>query len=164
MAVLSKSDRDNLDSSQFAGPGRTYPIPDKGHARAAITDASHAEHVGNISKSTEERIDAKAKAKLHDGKGGDPPADHKAAVAKMHPEHVHKLVEDAHAGKFGPEAQRHAQAAMQGQDGQSENDGDADDVGRPVSQARSIFGRGDDDQDDDAQPAGPADARSIFGR
>lgn len=45
-------------------------------------------------------------------KGG-APVDHKSAIAKMHPEHLHKLVQDAHAGKFGPEAQKTAQSAMQ---------------------------------------------------
>jgi hypothetical protein len=51
-------------------------------------------------------------AKTEPHKGG-APVDHKAAIEKMHPEHVHKLVQDAHAGKFGPEAQKTAQSAMQ---------------------------------------------------
>lgn len=42
-----------------------------------------------------------------------PGTDHKAAIDKMNPEHLHNLVQSAHAGKFGPEAQRHAQQAMQ---------------------------------------------------
>ncbi|HUO89144.1 MAG TPA: hypothetical protein VMU08_08215 [Rhizomicrobium sp.] len=37
-----------------------YPMPDKKHARLAKSGASHAYHVGNISKATERRIDAKA--------------------------------------------------------------------------------------------------------
>lgn len=49
-------------------------------------------------------------AKGEQGKGGE---DHKAAIAKMHPEHVHKLVKAAHEGKFGHEAQGMAQQAMQ---------------------------------------------------
>lgn len=41
------------------------------------------------------------------------PVDHKKEIERMHPEQVHRLVQDAHAGKFGPEAQKTAQQAMQ---------------------------------------------------
>jgi len=38
MAVLSTADRKQLPASTFAGPGRSFPIPDKVHAqKAAIT-------------------------------------------------------------------------------------------------------------------------------
>ena len=36
MAKLSTSERKALPSSTFAGPGRSFPIPDKSHARAAL--------------------------------------------------------------------------------------------------------------------------------
>lgn len=51
---------------------------------------------------------------MMDKKPGMGAMDHKAAIAKMHPEHVHKLVQMAHEGKMGPEAQGMAQKAMQG--------------------------------------------------
>lgn len=37
-----------------------------------------------------------------------------AAVQKMHPVHVHAIIMDAHSGKYGPDAQKAAQQAMQG--------------------------------------------------
>ena len=36
MARLSAAQRKKLPSSTFAGPGRSFPIPDKKHARAAL--------------------------------------------------------------------------------------------------------------------------------
>lgn len=35
MSKLSASERNSLPASDFAGPDRSYPIPDKGHAKAA---------------------------------------------------------------------------------------------------------------------------------
>ena len=64
MGKLNKAKRDDLPPSDFAGPGRTYPIPDKAHARLALSGASHAEHVGNITPAEKAKIDAKAKRKL----------------------------------------------------------------------------------------------------
>lgn len=161
---LTKEDRSKMSSDEFAGKGHTYPINDKNHARLAISGASHAEHVGNISKSEEERIDAKAEEKLHgdSGKGGAEAA--KAAVAKMHPEHVHRLVKDAHDGKFGPDAQKAAQQAMQGS---AEQRGAMnDDTDQPGPEAKpnyaSMF-NGNDESEDEDQTA-PVPAGSIFSR
>lgn len=61
MSKLSKSQR---AKGPFAGPHGTYPIPDASHARAALSGASHAEHVGNITASERAAIDAKARRKL----------------------------------------------------------------------------------------------------
>lgn len=36
MAKLSAAARKKLPSSDFAGPGRSFPIPDKKHAKAAL--------------------------------------------------------------------------------------------------------------------------------
>jgi hypothetical protein len=36
MAKLTTAQRNKLPASAFAGPGRTYPVEDKKHARAAI--------------------------------------------------------------------------------------------------------------------------------
>lgn len=43
-----------------SGASGAYPMPDKKHARLAKSGASHALHVGNITKATERKIDAKA--------------------------------------------------------------------------------------------------------
>ena len=137
MATLTAQDRKSMPSKSFAGPGKSFPMNDANHARLAISGATHSEHAGNISSSEEEAIKAKARAKLSEGGG-----DHKAAVAKMLPEHVHKLVQDAHAGKFGPEAQKTAQSAMQPQM-QGPSDNDADD--QPMQSGKdysSIFSGG----------------------
>lgn len=64
MAKMSTSKRKSLRSSQFAGPGRSFPINDAAHARAAIRMAPRSYNAGNISKSTEKRIVARAKRKL----------------------------------------------------------------------------------------------------
>ncbi len=37
MAVLKAAARNNLPSSAFAGPNRSYPIHDADHARAALS-------------------------------------------------------------------------------------------------------------------------------
>jgi len=42
MARLTAKARRGLRSSTFAGPNRSYPIPDKGHAKAALALAHHA--------------------------------------------------------------------------------------------------------------------------
>lgn len=64
MAKLSSADRKSLPKSEFAGPDRSYPIPDKSHAKNALARASQAVNEGRMSKSTEERIAVKAHAKL----------------------------------------------------------------------------------------------------
>lgn len=64
MARMSTRKRKSLPSKAFAGPGRSFPINDAKHARAAISGASRSFHAGNISKATEKRIQARARAKL----------------------------------------------------------------------------------------------------
>jgi hypothetical protein len=56
MAVLSTQARKDLPDSAFAGPGRTYPIHNASHARAALSDVVHALDVGNISEAEHDRI------------------------------------------------------------------------------------------------------------
>lgn len=65
MARLSTRQRNKLPDRTFAGPGRSYPIPDKAHARAALSRASHARKVGRLSASAYRTIKRKADAKLH---------------------------------------------------------------------------------------------------
>lgn len=61
MADLTTKRRKALPKSDFGMPGeRKYPMPDKPHARDAKARASQAVNAGRISKSTEEKIDAKA--------------------------------------------------------------------------------------------------------
>ena len=68
MSDLTASKRKGMKKSQFAGPGKSFPVNDKEHARLAIGGATRSERAGNISKSTEAKIKAKARAKLGTGK------------------------------------------------------------------------------------------------
>jgi hypothetical protein len=60
MAKLTTKTRDKLPKSDFAGPGRSYPVEDKAHARAAKSRASGSVNAGRMSKSEERKIDAAA--------------------------------------------------------------------------------------------------------
>lgn len=42
MAKLTTAARDKLPNSKFAGPDRSFPIPDPKHARAALMLIGHA--------------------------------------------------------------------------------------------------------------------------
>lgn len=42
MSTLTKGQRKALPSKDFAGPGRSFPINDRKHAKAAIMDSGHA--------------------------------------------------------------------------------------------------------------------------
>ncbi len=64
MAKLSTRARKALPASKFAGPGRSFPIPDKAHAIAAERLVGRAEKAGSINSSQAATIKAKAKAKL----------------------------------------------------------------------------------------------------
>ena len=65
MSKLSTEGRDKLPEKDFAGPGRSYPIEDKAHARNAKARAAQAVKAGRMSKSEEKKIDAKADKELH---------------------------------------------------------------------------------------------------
>lgn len=60
MAKLTTKARNKLPASTFAGPDRSYPIPDKSHARNAKARASQQEAKGNLSPSAKAKIDARA--------------------------------------------------------------------------------------------------------
>lgn len=64
MAKLDKAKRDQLPRDEFAGPGRSFPMNDKNHARAAISGATRAKNAGNISEREKEMIQSKARKKL----------------------------------------------------------------------------------------------------
>lgn len=62
MARLTAAQRKKLPASTFAGPDRSFPIPDKAHAKAALG------RINNAPPSARPKIRAKAQAKLA-GKG-----------------------------------------------------------------------------------------------
>ena len=64
MSKLTSRQRKSLPKTAFAGPDRSYPVPDKSHAANAKARASQAYNSGRISKSTKARIDAKANTVL----------------------------------------------------------------------------------------------------
>jgi hypothetical protein len=60
MSKLTSKTRDKLPASEFAGPGRSDPVPDKAHAVDAKARASQAVKAGRMSKDQASKIDAKA--------------------------------------------------------------------------------------------------------
>ncbi len=68
MAKLTTRKRKALPARDFAGPGRSYPVENKAHARDAKARASAAVDAGRMSRGEERKIDAKANKKL--GKTG----------------------------------------------------------------------------------------------
>jgi hypothetical protein len=58
MARLTAKARKKLPAKTFAGPGRSFPIPDKNHARAALIDLGRAKGLSASQK-------AKIKARAH---------------------------------------------------------------------------------------------------
>jgi hypothetical protein len=69
MAKLTTKARKALPAAKFAGPNRSYPVPDRSHAANAKARASEAVNAGRMSKSTEKKIDAKANSVLRKYKG-----------------------------------------------------------------------------------------------
>jgi hypothetical protein len=69
VAKLTAKRRKRLKKSQFAGPGRSYPVHDRSHASNAKARATQQYKKGRISKSTRDRIHAKANRVLRRGKG-----------------------------------------------------------------------------------------------
>ena len=64
MAKLTTEKRNALPASTFAGPGRSYPIPDRAHAANAKARAAQQVKAGNLTPGQKARIDARANAKL----------------------------------------------------------------------------------------------------
>jgi hypothetical protein len=60
MAKLSSKARNSLSKSKFAGPDRSYPVPDKSHAANAKARATQMVKAGKLSPSTAASIKAKA--------------------------------------------------------------------------------------------------------
>jgi hypothetical protein len=64
MARLTAKARAAIPTSQFAGPGRSFPVPDANHARAALSLVGKSEKAGNVTAMQAAHIRSKAKAKL----------------------------------------------------------------------------------------------------
>lgn len=56
MAKLTAAKRNKLPAKDFAGPDRSYPVQDMGHAKAAI---------GRVSEFGTESLKAAVRAKVH---------------------------------------------------------------------------------------------------
>lgn len=67
MAKLTTAARSKLRSSTFAGPHRSFPIPDRGHAKAALSLVGRALKHGSINSEQAAHIRARAHAKLGSG-------------------------------------------------------------------------------------------------
>ena len=68
MAKLTTKKRNALPKSEFAGPGRSYPVNDKSHAANAKARASQMESAGKISSAEKAKIYSKANKVLGKGK------------------------------------------------------------------------------------------------
>lgn len=64
MAKLTTEQRNKLPAKTFAGPGRSYPIPDKAHAANAKARATQQENKGNLSEGQAAHIRALANRML----------------------------------------------------------------------------------------------------
>ena len=132
-------------------------IPGKGHVGENISEFrtgktfAHTEDKFGKGRAEKQAV-AVALHQQDKGKGG---MDHKAAIAKMNPEHLHKMVEHAMSGKAGPEMQQMAQQAMQGP--MEHQEPDMDDMpmkgGNPFS---------DGDADNMASAPPPQSTGSMF--
>lgn len=60
MSRLTASQRRNLSPGQFAGPGRSYPVPDRSHAANAKARAKQALDAGRLTPAQYQRVIAKA--------------------------------------------------------------------------------------------------------
>lgn len=57
---LTAAARKVIPASKFAGPGRSYPVPDKAHAANAKARATQQVTKGNLSPASAAKIRAKA--------------------------------------------------------------------------------------------------------
>lgn len=64
MAKLTAKKRKAMPKGEFAGPGKSFPVNDKTHARMAISGATRSQRAGNISPGEAAKIKAKARKKL----------------------------------------------------------------------------------------------------
>jgi hypothetical protein len=60
MAELTTRARKKIPTSKFAGPNRTYPIPDRAHAANAKARATQQTKAGNLTPAQNAKIQAAA--------------------------------------------------------------------------------------------------------
>ena len=60
MGKLTAATRKALPASKFAGPGRSYPVPDASHAANAKARATQQVAKGNLSPAMASKIRARA--------------------------------------------------------------------------------------------------------
>lgn len=65
MAKLTSKQRNELPAKEFAGPDRSYPVPDRSHAGNAKARAQQQYNKGHISLEMLHRIDEKANSVLN---------------------------------------------------------------------------------------------------
>lgn len=63
MGKLTAADRKNMSSSEFLGPDKSFPVPDKSHAIAAERDVGRAVAAGSISAAEGAKIKSEAKSR-----------------------------------------------------------------------------------------------------
>ena len=68
MAKLTTKARNALPADKFAGPNRSYPIPNKSHAANAKARATQEVAAGKLNAHTAAKIKAKANQVLYKGK------------------------------------------------------------------------------------------------
>ena len=61
---LTAAAQKKLPAKTFAGPGRSFPINDKNHARAALSMVGRSEAKGTVTPSQASKIRKRAKAML----------------------------------------------------------------------------------------------------
>jgi hypothetical protein len=71
MAKLSTEARKELPAGKFAGPDRSYPVPDRAHAANAKARVTQAVKAGRMSESTAAKIRTKANKVLRHSSDGD---------------------------------------------------------------------------------------------
>lgn len=64
MAKLNAAKRKAMPNSDFALPGKRFPLNDATHQRMAISGATRAERAGNITPAQAEHVKAEARRKL----------------------------------------------------------------------------------------------------
>jgi hypothetical protein len=64
MSRLTPGDRRAMPASDFAGPGRSYPVENRAHAVLAKAMADRAVATGRMPVGEKQRIDAKANKEL----------------------------------------------------------------------------------------------------
>lgn len=65
VSKLTTKSRDKIPTSEFALPGRRYPVEDEAHARNAKARAAQQKKAGRLSAADKAKVDRKANAVLN---------------------------------------------------------------------------------------------------